>query len=59
MQKKVPFTEFNVAADKEAARRMIEKAHQLAVPVIVIDDTDVLVGFNAAKLDELLSNEKK
>lgn len=31
----------------------------MAVPVIVIDDTDIMVGFNPAKLDELLSAEKK
>jgi glutaredoxin len=51
--------EFNVAADRDAARKMIDKTGQLAVPVIVIDDTDVLVGFNPAKIDELLSGEKK
>jgi glutaredoxin len=38
---------------------MVEKTGQLAVPVVVVDDTDVLVGFNPAKLDELLSREKK
>ena len=55
MQKKVDFQEFNVAEDREAARAMIEKTQQMAVPVIVIDDKDILVGFNPAKLDELLS----
>jgi glutaredoxin len=59
LQKKVPFAEFNVAADRESARKMVEKTGQLAVPVIVVDDTDVVVGFYPAKLDELLSGEKK
>ena len=58
-QKKVAFTEFNVAADRNAAKEMIEKTQQRAVPVIVIDDEDILVGFNPAKLDELLSKGEK
>ncbi len=37
---------------------MIIKSQQKTVPVIVIDDTDFLVGFNPAKLDELLSAKK-
>ncbi len=44
-----------MAADKEKAREMIEKSKQMAVPVIVIDDKDIVVGFNQGKLDELLS----
>jgi glutaredoxin len=46
--------EHNVAQDKEAARAMVERTRQFAVPVLVIDDKDVVVGFNAARLDELL-----
>ena len=43
-----------MAADKGAAKEMIEKSKQMAVPVIIIDDKDIVVGFNQAKLDELL-----
>jgi glutaredoxin len=32
---------------------MVQKSHQMAVPVILIDD-QVVVGFNQPKLDELL-----
>jgi hypothetical protein len=32
---------------------MVQKSHQMAVPVILVDD-QVVVGFNQAKLDELL-----
>lgn len=35
---------------------MIEKSHQMGVPVILVDG-EVVVGFNQKKLDELL--EKK
>jgi len=54
-QKQVAFTEYNVAADREAAKKMIEKTGHMVVPVVVIDDKDVLIGFNPAKLDALLA----
>jgi hypothetical protein len=38
---------------------MMEKTNQLGVPVIIIDDKDILIGFDPAKLDELLSTKKK
>ena len=48
-----------MAADREAAREMIDKTKQMAVPAIIIDDKDVVIGFNPAKLDELLAPGKK
>jgi len=53
-QKGVPFTDYNVAEDREKAKEMIQKSKQMGVPVIVVDN-DVIVGFNQAKLDEILS----
>jgi glutaredoxin-like YruB-family protein len=53
-QKGIPFTEYDVAADRDKAREMIEKSKQMGVPVILVDD-EVIVGFNQAKLDSLLS----
>ena len=44
-----------MAADRENAREMVEKTKQMAVPAIIIDDKDIVIGFNQAKLDELLS----
>jgi hypothetical protein len=37
-----------------AADEMIEKSKQMRVPVIIIDDKDMVIGFEQAKLDELL-----
>ncbi len=54
-QKGIPFEEHNVAADRDAAKEMIEKSKQMGVPVIFIDDKDMIIGFNQAKLDELLA----
>ena len=44
-----------MAADREAAKEMIEKTKQMGVPVIIVDGTEIVVGFNQAKLDELLA----
>ncbi len=52
-QKGIPFTDYNVAEDREKAKEMIQKSKQMGVPVIVVGD-DVIVGFNQAKLDSLL-----
>ena len=53
-QKKITYLEYNVAGDKGKAKEMIQKSGQMGVPVIVIGD-EIVVGFNQAKLDELLS----
>ena len=53
-RKGIPYVEHNVAADKEKAKEMIQKSGQMSVPVIIIDG-EIIVGFNQAKLDELLS----
>jgi glutaredoxin len=48
-----------VASDRDAARDMVEKTKQMMVPVIIIDDKDIVLGFSPAKLDELLSPAKE
>jgi glutaredoxin 3 len=53
-QKKVAFTDYNVAEDREKAKEMIQKTKQMGVPVVVVGD-DIVIGFNQAKLDSLLS----
>ena len=44
-----------MAQDREKAKEMISKSSQMGVPVIIIDDKDIVVGFNKVKLDELLA----
>ena len=53
-QKGVSYQEHDVAADREAAKEMIEKSKQMGVPTIIIDG-EIVVGFNQPKLDELLA----
>ena len=58
-QKNIAYQDFNVAQDKAAAKEMIEKTKQMGVPVIVIDDKDIVIGFNASKLEEILFPKNK
>ena len=53
-QKEIPYTDINVAQDKDAAKEMIQKSGQMGVPVITIDN-EVVVGFNQSMLDGLLA----
>ena len=43
-----------MAEDRNAAKEMIQKSGQMGVPVIIVDDT-IVVGFNQAQLEQLLS----
>ena len=53
-RKDIPYIDINVAQDREKAKEMIDKSGQMGVPVITIDD-EIIVGFNQALLDKLLS----
>jgi glutaredoxin 3 len=54
-KKGIPYTEYNVAADREKAKEMIDKSKQMGVPVIMVDN-EIVVGFNQPKLDSLLGS---
>ena len=43
-----------MAKDRDKASEMIQKSGQMGVPVIIVGD-EIVVGFNQAKLDELLA----
>lgn len=49
----IQYTEKDVATDEKAREEMVEKSHQLGVPVIDIDG-DIIVGFDRAALEEAL-----
>lgn len=52
-EKGFKYTDHDVAADVQARNQMVERSGQLGVPVIEIDG-NIVVGFNRAKLDEIL-----
>jgi glutaredoxin-like YruB-family protein len=54
-EKGVDFTDLNVATDIEARNEMVKKSGQMGVPVIEFDG-DIVIGFNRAKLDQLISS---
>jgi len=47
--------EYDVSKDQKAVREMYEKTNQLGVPVIIVDDADIMVGFDPVKLDKWLA----
>jgi glutaredoxin-like YruB-family protein len=52
-QKKVPFTEYNVAQDMGRADEMVRKSGQMGVPVIDVNGK-IIVGFNQPEIDRAL-----
>ncbi len=53
-EKGISYQDIDVAASSEAARELIKKSGQMGVPGIIVYD-EMLIGFNQAKLDELLA----
>jgi glutaredoxin 3 len=51
--KNIPYADYDVAADMEKRKEMVEITGQLGVPVIKIGD-DVMVGFNPDHMAQLL-----
>lgn len=49
----VTYSEYNVGADLEKRKEMIEKSGQMGVPVIFVDN-DMTVGFDKSRLSSLL-----
>jgi glutaredoxin 3 len=52
-EKNIPYTDYNVAADMEKRKEMVEITGQLGVPVIKIEN-DVMIGFNPDHMAKLL-----
>ena len=53
-QRKVPFTDRNIA-DDEAALAELEKLGYMTTPVVLVD-SELVVGFDRKRLAELLEN---
>ena len=49
----VEYTEHDVADDAAKRKEMIDKTHQMGVPVIIIDG-QIVIGFDRVKIDQLL-----
>lgn len=53
-QRRVPFTERNVASDQRAAMEMVQRTGQQGVPVTIING-EVIIGFDRPRLEQALS----
>jgi len=53
----VDYLSIDVGTDKEQAKKMIEISGQYGVPVVTVDD-EVMVGFDAQRLNELFGGER-
>ncbi len=52
-EKNIAFTDYDVAADMDKRKEMVEISGQMGVPVITIGDK-LIIGFNKPKIAELL-----
>ncbi|MCX6746096.1 MAG: glutathione S-transferase N-terminal domain-containing protein [Candidatus Parcubacteria bacterium] len=50
-EKKIAFTDFDVASDSAKAQEMIDKSGQMGVPVLDIEGK-IIVGFDKAAIDK-------
>jgi alkyl hydroperoxide reductase subunit F len=53
----IDYLTIDVGTDKEQAKKMIEISGQYGVPVVTVDE-EVIVGFDAQRLNELFGEEK-
>ncbi len=49
----IEYTEHDVASDATKRQEMIDKTHQMGVPVIIIDK-EIIIGFDRERISELL-----
>jgi len=49
----IEYTEYDVAVDMAKRQELIDKTHQMGVPVIIIDGK-IVIGFDRGKINQLL-----
>ena len=57
-EKGIEYTEYEVSGDMEKQTELKERSGQLGVPVVFVDGSEMIVGFNRAKLIEVLGIEE-
>ena len=53
-EKKIHFTEYNVARDMKKADEMVRKSGQMGVPVLDVNGR-IIVGFDKKKIEQALN----
>jgi len=54
-EKRIPFTDYNVAQDQRRAEEMVRKSGQMGVPVIDVNGR-IIIGFNQPEIERALRN---
>ena len=54
---KIEYLEYDVVADEEKRKELTERSQQLGVPVLFVDETEMVVGFDKKKITEALGIE--
>jgi glutaredoxin len=57
-ENKVKFDDIDVSKNPSAANEIVEKSGQMGVPVIIIDEKVVIVGFDREALKKALKLKK-
>jgi len=52
-EQNIPFEDVDVTKDEQRLREMVEKSHQMGVPVIDIDGT-IIIGFDKQRIEAAL-----
>lgn len=50
----ISFTEYDVSTDESKREELVQRSQQLGVPVVFIDNTDMIIGFDENILKEKL-----
>lgn len=51
---KVEYAEYDVTADEEKRKELVDRSQQVGVPVMFVNDTEMVTGFDKKKVSELL-----
>ena len=53
-EKKVSYTEYDVTADEEKRKELTDRSQQVGVPVMFVDGTEMITGFDKEKVMSVL-----
>ena len=52
--KGVSYIEYDVTTDEEKRKELTERSQQLGVPVVFVDDSEMIIGFDREKITAAL-----
>ena len=49
-ERSIPYTEYDVTAEEERRKELVDRSEQMGVPVMFVDGDTMIVGFNKDKV---------